>query len=291
MSALMSCSRSAIQVPAWTRTPRNASSDLISSRNLFVKGKGTLRGVPPELDVGAYVLLSISDTGTGMDENTQKRIFEPFFTTKAPGKGTGLGLAMVFGIIKNHSGHVDLQSEVGKGTTFYLYLKASLKTVPAVQKEEKLSSGGKECVLLVDDEDVIRDFAAEVLREKGYFVLTAEDGEKAIELFKNRPCEIDVVVTDMVMPHASGRQVFAAIKKLQPEIKFVFSSGYTDSDVLQDAVKRGQVQFIQKPYTGDELCKLIRKVMDTKTNGADSNTPSAPARPKPPPLVMVDSER
>jgi PAS domain S-box-containing protein len=264
----------------------------LSSRNLFHKEKGRTEGVPPDLEVGAYVVLAVTDTGTGMDENTQKRIFEPFFTTKAPGKGTGLGLAMVFGIMKNHTALIDLHSDLGQGTTFYLYLKASLKTtVEAPKNEEKTSSGGKECILLVDDEDVIREFAAETLRDKGYFVITAEDGLKAIELFKNRPCEIDVVITDMVMPHASGRQVFAAIKKLQPEIKFVFSSGYTDSDVLQDAVKRGQVQFIQKPYTGDELCKLIRKVMDTKTNGADSNTPSAPARPKPPPLVMVDSER
>ncbi|MSR64346.1 MAG: PAS domain-containing sensor histidine kinase [Verrucomicrobiae bacterium] len=260
----------------------------LSSRNLFIKEKGRTEGIPPDLDVGAYVVLAVSDTGTGMDENTQKRIFEPFFTTKAPGKGTGLGLAMVFGIMKNHGALVDLQSELGQGTTFYLYLKASLKTtVEAPRNEEKTASGGKECILLVDDEDVIREFAAETLQEKGYFVITAEDGAKAIELFKNRPCEIDVVISDMVMPNASGRQVFAAIKKMQPEIKFVFSSGYNDSDVLQDAIKQGQVQFIQKPYTGDELCKLIRKVMDTKTPDAGSKSAPAPAKARLDPLVMA----
>ena len=198
---------------------------------------------------------------------------------------------MVFGIIKNHSGHVDLQSEVGKGTTFYLYLKASLKTVPAVQKEEKLSSGGKECVLLVDDEDVIRDFAAEVLREKGYFVLTAEDGEKAIELFKNRPCEIDVVVSDMVMPNAGGKKVFTTIKSIRPGIKFIFSSGYNDSDVLADAVKKGQVQFIQKPYAGEELCKLIRKTIDSVNPLEDHLGESTAPPTEPEPVVALAEKR
>jgi signal transduction histidine kinase/CheY-like chemotaxis protein len=247
----------------------------LSSRNLFVKAKGTVQGVPPDLEVGAYVVLSVADTGTGMDEATQKRIFEPFFTTKAPGKGTGLGLAMVFGIVKNHGGMVDLHSQPGQGTTFYLYLKASLKSAAeTTKKEEKVSTKGKECVLLVDDEEVIREFAAEVLRENGYFVITAEDGEKAIELFKNRPCEIDIVVSDMIMPNAGGRKVFSTVKAIKPEIKFIFSSGYNDSDILADAVKKGQVQFIQKPYAGEELCKLIRKTLDS--------TPAAPPRPVPP---------
>jgi len=252
----------------------NGGRITISSRNLFVRSKGNVVGVPAELEVGAYVVLSVADTGTGMDENTLKRIFEPFFTTKAPGKGTGLGLAMVFGILKNHGGHVDLQSQLGQGTTFYLYLKASLKVATeSVKKEEKSVTKGRECVLLVDDEAVIRDFAAEVLRENGYFVITAEDGEKAIDVFKNRPCEIDVVVSDMVMPNAGGRKVFTTIKSLQPQIKFIFSSGYNDSDVLADAVKKGQVQFIQKPYAGDELCKLVRKTLDSEraeSNGEDA---------------------
>lgn len=238
----------------------------IGTRNLFVKEQGQMPGLPAELEVGAYVVIAVSDNGSGMDENTLKRIFEPFFTTKPRGKGTGLGLAMVFGIIKNHGGHVDVQSEVGQGTTFYLYLNASLKAAEEApkKKEDKTQQTGKECVLLVDDEDVIRDFAAETLRDRGYFVITAEDGAKAIEVFKNRPCEIDCVVSDMVMPNVGGREVFSTLKTLKPDVKFIFSSGYTDSDVLQDAVKRGQVQFIQKPYTGDELCKLIRKTIDRR---------------------------
>ena len=217
-----------------------------------------------EIAPGPCVVISVSDTGSGMGKETVQRIFEPFYTTKEQGKGTGLGLSMVYGVVKNHGGHVHVYSEPGEGSTFRIYLPISGE--PEVEEsviKEKLR-GGSELILVVDDEEPIRSLAKEILEEFGYRVLLAEDGEKATEIYGNRSEEIALVILDMIMPNMGGRETFAELKKLDPKIKAVLSTGYSRDGKAQEILDEGMMGYIQKPYQVDALLSKVRSVLDSE---------------------------
>jgi len=219
---------------------------------------------PYDLKPGRYVKISVTDTGVGMDEKTQQRIFDPFFTTKEMGRGTGLGLASVYGIVKNHKGIINVYSEIGHGTTFQIYLPVSDKK-PI--KETELSAEvlkGKESVLFVDDEDRILDAGKEILAALGYKVMVAGSGKQAIEIFKEDHDEIDMVILDMIMPDMGGGEVYDRIKAISPNVKVLLSSGYSIKGQAEKILKRGCDGFIQKPFNIKDLSKKIRKILDNK---------------------------
>ncbi|HOW55038.1 MAG TPA: PAS domain S-box protein [Syntrophorhabdaceae bacterium] len=211
---------------------------------------------------GRYVRTSISDTGVGMDAKTRERIFEPFFTTKELGRGTGLGLAMVYGIVKNHNGHIEVISEVLKGSTFVLYLPASEKDIakekPAVPKIMR----GTETILLVDDEPGILAVSKVILESLGYSVYEAQNGGEAIRIYQEKKDMIDLVVLDMIMPGLSGSEVFDHIRELNPSVKVILSSGYSLNDQAQQIMSKGCQGFIQKPFDLTGISRKIREVLE-----------------------------
>jgi len=211
---------------------------------------------------GRYALISISDTGTGMDEKTRQKIFEPFFTTKEVGKGTGLGLSIVYGIVKQHNGYINVASETGKGTTFQIYLPV----VKTATEERKLTSitaeGGTETILIAEDNHDLRKLLVEVLNEKGYTTFPATDGEMALALFMEHKNAIDLLILDVVMPKMNGKEVFDEVRKGRSDVKVLFTSGYTGDIVLDKGVYDGAVDFIQKPVSPNELLGKIREVLD-----------------------------
>ena len=211
-----------------------------------------------------YVALVATDTGIGMDEETLERIFDPFFTTKDMGRGTGLGLASTYGIIKGHDGYIDVESKKGEGTTFRIYLPASEKKIAKfVDITEKLLNG-TETVILVDDEELILDVGRDLLEKMGYKVLTAGGGREAIELYKKKQDDIDIVILDMIMPHMSGSDTYDRMKEINPDIKVLLSSGYSIGGQATDILNRGCNGFIQKPFNMNELSVAIRQILDKK---------------------------
>jgi PAS domain S-box-containing protein len=215
---------------------------------------------------GRFVELRVCDTGTGMDASTREKIFEPFFTTKGTGKGTGLGLATVYGIVKQHNGFVQVESEPGQGSTFHIFMPVDESPAPEELRSNILADapvrGGTETILLADDHDGIREMAYSVLTAKGYQVLLAHDGEEAIETFNSHRDRISLVLLDVIMPRRSGPEVFAAVKALNPRVAVVFATGYSnETAMLADLVKRG-VPVLRKPYTPSALCRRIRDVLD-----------------------------
>jgi PAS domain S-box-containing protein len=215
------------------------------------------------LSPGRYATLSVTDTGVGMDEHTQAKIFEPFFTTKETGRGTGLGLATVYGIVKQTGGSIYVYSELGRGTMFLIYLPITSAEieVPVTEKTEA-PSVGKETILLVEDEDSIRLVARRVLQHAGYTVLEAESGPAALELYKRHTGPLDLVLTDLVMPGMSGIELAAELRKLNPALKFLFASGYSAEAVAEEFVHEGEWNFIGKPYGLRELTAEIRRILD-----------------------------
>jgi two-component system cell cycle sensor histidine kinase/response regulator CckA len=215
---------------------------------------------------GEYVMLAISDTGIGMDHDTQSRIFEPFFTTKEVGKGTGLGLSTVYGIIKQSGGNVWVYSEPGKGTTFRVYLPQIESGVaePDSSKAALTMKHGSETVLLVEDEDMVRKLASELLEETGYVVLSASGGEEAINFATTHTDRIDLLITDVVMPKMSGKEVAEQLKKIHPETKVLFMSGYTDEAIVHHGIVDSNIAFIQKPFSEHALAHKIREVLDSE---------------------------
>jgi CheY-like chemotaxis protein len=210
---------------------------------------------------GEYVMLSVSDTGSGMDEATQSRIFEPFFTTKEVGKGTGLGLSTVYGIVKQSGGNIWVYSELGLGTVFKVYLPRIDTVSRTVEKlvQETTASRGSGTILLVEDEDIVRGLTRKILTQAGYNVLDADGGEEAIRLCRTHVGPIDLLLTDVVMPEMSGKEVADRLLELRPEIRVLFMSGYTDEAIVQHGVLDANVEFIQKPFT---WLKLTQKVTD-----------------------------
>ena len=215
-----------------------------------------------QVALGKHVKISITDTGMGMDEAIQHRIFDPFFTTKEMGRGTGLGLASAYGIIKNHNGFIDVYSEKGEGTTFNIYLPASEKQAVKEKKIDEELVSGTETILFVDDEDMIIEVAQGVVESLGYNVLTARGGKEAIEVYKNNQHKIDMVILDMIMPQMDGGEVFDKLKKINPDIKALLSSGYSINGQATEILDRGCNGFIQKPFNMADLSKKIREILD-----------------------------
>jgi two-component system cell cycle sensor histidine kinase/response regulator CckA len=247
----------------------NAADAMPSGGSLFLKtGNTTLEKMKGKLYApkpGNYVLLTVRDTGTGMDNETKERIFEPFFTTKEMGRGTGLGLASVYGIIKGHGGYVDVESEKGVGTTFSIYLPATKAEVSAYteEKEERVDiSRRSETILLVDDEHMVLEVAKQMIEVFGYEVLTAKDGKGAIEVYKANRDRIDMVILDMIMPEMGGGETYDRLKEINPDIKVLLSSGYSIDGQAKEILERGCDGFIQKPFTMNQLSRKIREILD-----------------------------
>ncbi len=217
---------------------------------------------PFNVKLGKYVKISVADTGAGMDKATQKKIFDPFFTTKEMSRGTGLGLASVYGIIKGHGGYIEVESKKGEGTTFSIYLPASERKVEKAVKTAEQFIKGTGTVLLVDDEDVILEVGRVLLEAMGYQVLIAKGGEEAIEVYKKNLDEIDIVVLDMVMPNMGGGEAYDRMKEINPDIKVLLSSGYSIDGEATKILERGCNGFIQKPFNMAELSAKIREVLD-----------------------------
>ncbi|GIW52987.1 MAG: histidine kinase [Gemmatimonadales bacterium] len=213
---------------------------------------------------GPYVVLSVSDTGTGMDQETKKRVFEPFFTTKPPGTGTGLGLAMTYGLVKHHRGFIEILSEPGAGTTVRIYLPKV--TEEAMEPQPKISSvsetGGRETILLVEDDPAVRRAAVRVLEKQGYTVIVAADGIEALDLFDRHADRIDLVLSDVVMPRMGGRSLYEALKKKDRMPRFMFTSGYTAGEIKERGSLPPEVPFLQKPWTVTDLVRSVREVLD-----------------------------
>ena len=211
---------------------------------------------------GKYVKISITDTGLGMDENTKKKIFDPFFTTKEMGRGTGLGLASAYGIIKNHDGLINVYSEKGEGTTFNIYLPATEKEL--IEEKESVMEilKGSETVLLVDDEQMVIDVGAPMLEGLGYKVMAASSGRAALEIYQEEMEEIGVVILDMIMPEMNGGETYDRLKEMNPRIKVLLSSGYSINGKAQDILERGCDGFIQKPFSLNELSQKLREILD-----------------------------
>jgi signal transduction histidine kinase len=217
----------------------------------------------PEMRPGRFVALTVSDTGSGMSPEVQARIFEPFFTTKGVGKGTGLGLAVVHGIVKQSGGSIEVYSEAGIGTTFKVYLPAVEEQLAALSSHgPDLPPRGTETILLVEDDDSVRDFAALALEGLGYAVLTAPGAEAALLLMANHTATVDLLVTDVVMPETGGRKLAETLQSLYPGLKVLFISGYTDDAVVRHGVLQADVAFLQKPFTPNSLAKKVRDVLN-----------------------------
>lgn len=211
---------------------------------------------------GRYVLLQVTDNGTGMDEKTMERIFEPFFTTKEMGGGSGLGLASVYGIIKGHGGYIEVDSEKGLGTTFSIYLPASDQSVQKASEPYEQIIKGDKTVLLVDDEEIVIDVAVQLLKKLGYNVIEAGSGKEAIQLFGEWCDKIDMVILDMIMPDIGGGEVYDRIKEIDPQVKVLLSSGYSIDGQATDILERGCNSFIQKPFNMAVLSNKIREVLN-----------------------------
>ncbi|HEV7839200.1 MAG TPA: response regulator [Gemmatimonadaceae bacterium] len=212
---------------------------------------------------GSFALLAVTDTGIGMDEDTQGRIFEPFYTTKGPGKGTGLGLATVYGIVKQSNGFIWVSSEPGKGTTFEIYIPLVDEAVERSENAEPKPVGGRETVLLAEDAAAVRIAARQILERNGYTVLEAPTGREALILATRRDGPIDLLLTDMVMPEMSGRELAERFAQARPKSKVLFMSGYTDDAVLRHGGLPTGTTYLQKPFAPDTLARKVREVLDS----------------------------
>ena len=218
-----------------------------------------------DLSAGRYIKITVSDTGIGMDTETQQRIFDPFFTTKEVGTGTGLGLASAYGIVSNHQGMIEVDSRKTQGTTFTIYLPAS-RLLPLAKPDRPTDRvSGNETLLLVDDEEMILNVGRKMLKRIGYTVLTARTGQEAIEIYRREMDTIALVILDMVMPVMSGSDLFEQLKKINPTVKTLLSSGYSIDGQAAEILKRGCNGFIQKPFTLDAVSRKIRGIIDHTT--------------------------
>jgi len=214
---------------------------------------------------GPYAVMTVSDTGAGMDEETRKHVFDPFFTTKEVGKGTGLGLAVVYGIIKQHEGFINVYSEPGKGTTFRIYLPVIQAEVlkEAVVQEEKAPPRGTETILVAEDDRILMKITRAVLSDFGYTVIEAVDGEEAVQKFRENRDKIRLLLLDLIMPKKNGRETYEEIRKITPEIKAIFLSGYS-ADLLREKMsfENGEGNLLHKPISPMALLKKVREVLD-----------------------------
>ncbi|MFO8112297.1 MAG: PAS domain S-box protein [Desulfosalsimonadaceae bacterium] len=214
---------------------------------------------------GKYVLLMVSDTGSGMNPETRRHIFDPFYTTKAVGKGTGLGLASVYGIVREHGGLINCYSEPGQGAVFRIYLPASFRKEDAVEENDSPlvpPAGGKEGVLVIDDEATVREMAKEMLEYYGYRVLCAEDGERALDMYRENASNIDLIILDLNMPGMGGYKCMQKLLEIDPEARILIASGYSTDHHAQQALRSGAADFIGKPYRLQEMARKVRSALD-----------------------------
>src|SRR5207253_2300625 len=221
------------------------------------------------IPAGRYVMLAVTDTGTGMDAQTKARIFEPFFTTKAVGKGTGLGLATVYGAVKQSGGYIWLYSEVGQGTSFKIYLQRIDAVEPqAAAVETAVMLDGTETVLVAEDEDAVRQIIEKALQARGYQVMVARDGSEALALASRHAGQIDLLVSDVIMPDMNGRVLSQRLTQLRPTIKTLYLSGYTDDAILHHGVLEEGVAFLQKPFSLGALARKVREVIEARPSAS-----------------------
>ncbi len=244
----------------------NSADAMPGSGDLFLKTTNVthkdMTGKLYKPKPGNYALLTVTDSGVGMDKKTMDHIFEPFFTTKGLGKGTGLGLASVYGIVKSHGGYIDVDSKKGHGTSFKIYLPASDKKATKAKRAAPEILGGKETVLLVDDEDIVLDVGTQMLEKMGYKVLVAKSGKETIDIYKANRNKIDMVVLDMIMPEMSGGKAYDRIKQIDPNVRVLLSSGYSREGKATEILERGCNGFIQKPFSMKELSRRVREILD-----------------------------
>ena len=248
-----------IFVNAWQAMPGGGSLNLKTENKVLANND--IRK-PYALNPGKYVVISISDTGIGMDKATRERIFEPFFTTKKTGQGTGLGLATAYGIIKNHTGIIEVDSRKGQGSTFRIYLPVSTKEVVPEKRIKGETLPGRETLLLVDDEEMIAEVGKRMLQKLGYRVLLAASGSEALTLYESQKETIDLVILDMIMPGIGGSEVFDSLKAIDPGVRVLLSSGYNLSGQASDILKRGCNGFIQKPFNLEQISTKLREILD-----------------------------
>jgi signal transduction histidine kinase/ActR/RegA family two-component response regulator len=213
---------------------------------------------------GPHVMLAVSDSGVGIPRELQRHIFEPFFTTKEQGKGTGLGLATVYGIVKQSGGYIEVDSEPGRGTTFRIYLPRVDSASPAAERSPRAAAptGGTETILLVEDEDGVRELARDILRSSGYTVLEGRNGAEGLLLGERHQGALDLLLTDVVMPRMSGRELAERMVSLRPELSVLYMSGYTDDAVIRHGVLGSDTAFLQKPFTPAALVQRVRETLD-----------------------------
>jgi two-component system cell cycle sensor histidine kinase/response regulator CckA len=244
----------------------NATQAMPNGGNLYIRTENiTLNKKymePYELEPGDYVKTSVTDTGIGMDKTTLQKVFDPFFTTKKLDRGTGLGLASAYGIIKNHNGFFEVSSEKNKGTTFNFYIPASEKKVMQKKTKPQEIQKGNETILLVDDEDMVIDATSEMLETLGYSVNVARSGEEAIVFCRKNNDIIDLVILDIVMPVMNGSEAYSILKKINPQIKVLLSSGYSVNESVTKMLDNGCQGFIQKPFNLIQLSQKVREVLD-----------------------------
>jgi len=248
-----------LYVNAWQAMPEGGTLTLMSKNVTHRAIKSKIYKPNP----GNYISLQVTDTGIGMDEKTQKRIYHPFFTTKGIGRGTGLGLTSAYGIIKNHGGYIEVESEPGRGTTFMLFFPSSSEVVE--EKEEKSDIHTEpESILFIDDEDMILDSGEKMLRIMGYNVLTARGGKEGLKIYKSYREKIDLVILDMVMPDMNGEEVYSRLKDINQNVKVLIASGYSPEGLPKELNIREGVNFIQKPFDLRRLFKATRKMLDAE---------------------------
>lgn len=243
----------------------NAAQAMEGGGDLYLETKNQIIEEDRFIDLapGAYVQLSIRDTGVGMDKRTLGHLFEPFFTSREMGRGTGLGLASTYGIVKGHGGHIEAHSILGKGSTFNIYLPAASGTETTKEDSpERIERGNMETVLFVDDEEMVLEAGSLMLQKLGYDVLKARNGKEAVALFEKHKEEIDLVILDMIMPAMGGGEVFNRIREINPRVPVLLSSGYSIDGQAREIMDRGCDGFIQKPFTIETLSKSIRVILD-----------------------------
>ncbi len=235
---------------------------MVSSENVQI------RETQPKIDLnmekGNYVKISVADTGIGMDRETMEKIFEPFFTTRERSEGTGLGLSMVYGIINNHGGFINVYSEVGEGSVFNIYLPAASGSAPADSEEEgrvEVPQGNGEKILVIDDEPMVRELARDMLEKLNYIPLVAGGAREGIKAFRENQDEIALVILDVIMPHASGKEVLKSIREIREDTRVIISSGYNESFIGEEVMKDQWIDFIQKPYSMEKLAIEVKRVL------------------------------